>query len=109
VSWLDRLLRRSPAAPAAPVELDLHQQHILLTLRRFGPCAFDRLHGEVAAHRPTTQAEMANAILKLEAADVLDRAADGPQARRAYMLTRRGRRIVRHLPDQPRSAMQFYI
>ena len=109
MSWLNRLFRRPPAQPTAPVELDLHQQHALLTLKRAGPCAFDRLFAEVGALRPTTQAEMVNAILKLEAAGVLDRLPDGPHARRPYILTRRGKQISRYLPNEPRSAMQFYV
>jgi DNA-binding MarR family transcriptional regulator len=109
VTWLDRLFRRPPGQPAAPVELDLYQQHALLTLKRAGPCAFDRLYAEVSAIRPTTQAEMVNAILKLEAAGVLERLPDGPQSRRPYVLTRRGKRITRYLPNAPRSAMQFYV
>jgi hypothetical protein len=39
-SFLSRLFRRRPRAP---VELDVHQQLILLTLARFEPCSFTRL------------------------------------------------------------------
>jgi DNA-binding MarR family transcriptional regulator len=108
VSFLDRLFRR---APPTPVELDLHQQHALLTMARFGPCSFNRLFAEVSAIRPTTQAEMVNAVLKMEAADVIERLQEPgtAQAQRRYKLTRRARRILHYIPREPRSAMEFYI
>ena len=109
MSWLDRLLRRGP--PPTPVELDLHQQLALLTLARFGPSTFNRLYAEVSAIRPTTQAEMANAVLKLEAAGVIERHAEPntAQAQRRYTLTRRGKRVSRYIPREPRSAIEFYV
>ena len=109
MSWLNRLLRR-PAHPE-PVELDLHQQLAVLALKRFGPCSFSRLFAEVGAIRPTTQAEMVNALLKMETAGVIERLAEPgtAQAQRRYALTRRGKRITRWIPDQPRSAMAFYV
>ena len=109
MSWLNRILRRSP--PPTPVELDLHQQLAVLTLARFGPSSFNRLFAEVSAIRPTTQAEMANAVLKMEAAGVIARHAEPAtsQAQRRYALTRRGRRVSRYIPREPRSAIEFYV
>jgi DNA-binding MarR family transcriptional regulator len=108
VSWFARIFRRTPPAP---VELDLHQQLALLTMARFGPCSFNRLFEEVSVIRATTQAEMVNAVLKLEAAGVIERLAQPgtAQAQRRYTLTRRARRILRFIPREPRSAMEFYI
>jgi hypothetical protein len=93
------------------VELDLHQQLALLAIKRFGPRTFEQLLAEVGATRPTTQAEMANAVLKMEAGGVIDRpAASGtPHAQRPYVLTRRGKRILRYIPSAPRSAIEFYV
>ena len=110
MTWIDRLLHRSPK-PREPVELDLHQQIALLTLARFGPCSFNRLFAEVSATRRTTQAELVNGVLKLESAAVIERLAETnlTQAQRRYTLTRRGKRIVRYIPLDPRSAMEFYV
>ncbi|MGH2587180.1 MAG: hypothetical protein ACRDJE_19880 [Dehalococcoidia bacterium] len=110
MSWLNRLFRRRSASPAS-VELDLHQQFALLTLARFGPCSFNRLYAEVSAIRPATQAEMVNAVLKMEAAVVIERLAETnvAQPQRRYTLTRRGKRITRYIPRDPRSAMEFYV
>ena len=108
MSFFSRLFRRTPPAP---VELDLHQQLALLTMVRFGPCSFNRLFEEASAIRATTQAEMVNAVLKMEAAGVIERLAEAgtAQAQRRYTLTRRARRILRYIPREPRSAMEFYI
>ena len=110
MTWFRRLLHR-PSKPRAPVELDLHQQLALLTLARFGPCSFNRLFAEVSATRRTTQAELVNGVLKLEAAAVIERLAESnlTQSQRRYSLTRRGRRIARFIPREPRSAMEFYV
>jgi len=108
MSLLSRLFRR---APPTPVALDLHQQLALLTLARFGPCSFNRLHDEVSAIRATTQAEMVNAVLTMEAAGVIERLAEAgtAPAQRRYTPTRRARRLLRYIPREPRSAMEFYI
>ena len=108
MSFLSRLFRRTPPAP---VELDLHQQLALLTMARFGPCSFNRLFEEVSAIRATTQAEMVTAVLTMEAAGVIERLAEegAAQPQRRYKLTRRARRILRYIPREPRSAMEFYI
>jgi len=108
MKWLTRALRRTPPTP---VELDLHQQWALLTLARFGPRTFNQLYDEVRVIRPTTQAEMVNAVLKLETAAVIERLEEPgtAQPQRRYALTRRGRRILRYVPREPRSAMEFYI
>ncbi|MGD9892905.1 MAG: hypothetical protein AB7R89_25915 [Dehalococcoidia bacterium] len=110
MAWFDRLLHR-PAKPREPVELDLHQQIALLTLARFGPCSFNRLFAEVSATRRTTQAELVNGVLKLETAAVIERLVETnlTQTQRRYALTRRGKRIVRYIPREPRSAMEFYV
>jgi DNA-binding MarR family transcriptional regulator len=111
MSWIRRLLGRGGSGRPQPVELDLHQQLALLTLARFGPCSFNRLYAEVSAIRRTTQADMANAVLTMEAAGVIERQA-GPntaQAQRRYVLTHRGKRITRHIPRDPRSAIEFYV
>jgi len=107
-SWFQRLFHRPTPTP---VELDLHQQLTVLALRRFGPCTFDRLLAEVGAIRPTTPADMANAVLKMEAGSVIDRlpAVGTPHAKRPYTLTRRGKRLARYIPDSPRSAIEFYV
>ena len=96
---------------ASAVELDLHQQIAVLALKRFGPCSYNRLQAEVEAVRPATQAQIVNAILTMEAAGVIERLHEQgtPQARRRYVLTRRGRRIARWIPAEPRSAMAFYV
>ena len=109
-SWLNRLLRR-PATPPTAVELDLHQQLAALTLQRFGPCSFNRLYAEVGAVRPTTQAEMVNAVVKMEAAGLIERLTEPgtAQAQRRYTLTRRGKRVARWIPTDPRSAIEFYV
>ena len=88
----------------------MHQQFAVLTLQRFGPCDFSRLYAEVGAIRPTTQAEMVNAVLKMEAAGVIERLAEKgtAQAQRRYVLTRRGKRLARWIPAQPRSVIEFY-
>ncbi len=94
-----------------PVELDLHQQIAVLALKRFGPCSYNRLQAEIEAMRPATQAQMVNAVLTMETAGVIERLREQgtPQAQRRYVLTRRGRRIARFIPAEPRSAMEFYI
>jgi DNA-binding MarR family transcriptional regulator len=96
---------------AGAVDLDLHQQIAMLALKRFGPCSYSRLQAEVEAVRPATQAQIVNAILSMEAAGVIERLheRDTPQAQRRYVLTRRGRRIARWVPAEPRSAMAFYV
>ena len=108
--WWRRILRRTQGKPAA-VELDLHQQLAVRTLARFGPCSFNRLYDEVRAIRPTTQAEMANAILKMDAAGIIQRPPEPstPHAQRRYILTRRGKRVARYIPSDPRSAIEFYV
>lgn len=107
-AFLDRLFRRRPREP---VELDVHQQLILLTLARFQPCTFNRLFEEAAAIRRTTQADMANAVLRLQANDVILRLEEPgvAQAQRRYTLTRRGKRIARMLPREPKSALDVYV
>jgi len=106
--FLDRLFHRRPREP---VELDVHQQLILLTLARFAPCSFNRLFEEAAAIRRTTQADMANAVLRLQADEVIERLEEPgvAQAQRRYTLTKRGRRIARMLPREPKSAMDVYV
>jgi DNA-binding MarR family transcriptional regulator len=108
MSFLARLFRRTSPTP---VELDLHQQLALLTMARFGPCSFNRLFEEVSVIRATTQAEMVNAVLKMETAGVIERQNEPntAQAQRRYRLTRRARRILSYIPREPRSAMEFYI
>jgi DNA-binding MarR family transcriptional regulator len=108
VSFFARLFRRTPPAP---VELDVHQQLVLLTLVRFGPYSFDQLFAEAGAIRRTTPADMANAVLKLEAAAVIERLAEEgrSQAQRRYALTRRGKRIARILPHEPKSTFDVYV
>ena len=108
MSFLDRIFRRRPREP---VELDVHQQIILLTLARFGPRAFNDLFAEAAAIRRTTQAEMANAALKLQAADLIARLEEPgiTQAQRRYALTKRGKRISRILPREPKSTLDVYV
>ncbi len=110
MAWWQRLLGRERTKPE-PVELDLHQQLAVRTLARFGPCSFNRLYDEVRATRPTTQAEMANAILKMDAAGIIQRPPEPstPQAQRRYILTRRGKRVARYIPPDPRSAIEFYV
>jgi hypothetical protein len=46
----------------------------------------------------------------MEAAGVIERLAEPgtAQAQRRYALTRRARRILRYIPREPRSAMEFY-
>lgn len=112
VDWLrqftgGRLRRPKPE----PVSLDLHQQIALHTLHRFGGRDFQALLVEVSAHRPTTQAQLVNGILQLEAANLIERSDDSSlaQARRPYRLTRRGRRVAKLIPADPRSALQVYI
>lgn len=111
MTWIRRIFRPGQRRARVPVELDLHQQIALLTLARFGPSNFNRLFAEASAIRRTTQADMANAVLKMEAAGVIERQAESgtPQALRRYMLTRRGKRIARYIPRDPRSAMEFYV
>jgi DNA-binding MarR family transcriptional regulator len=94
---------------AGAIELDRHQQIAVLALKRFGPCSYRRLQAEVEAVRPATQAPIVNAILTMEAAGVSERLRDQtrPQAQRRYVLLRRGRRIARCVPAEPRSAMAF--
>ncbi len=108
MDWLSRLFRRTPPTP---VELDLHQQWALLSIARSGPRTFNQLYEEVSVIRTTTQAEMVNAVLKLETAAVIERLKEAgtAQPQRRYALTRRGRRILRYVPREPRSAMEFYI
>lgn len=103
--------RLRPAAPAEPVDLDLVQQVVLLTLRRFGPQPYSRLAAEVGASRPATPAEITSGILKLESAGMIARTSepDLRQADRRYRLTKRGRRISRFIPPEPRSVLSFRI
>jgi DNA-binding MarR family transcriptional regulator len=109
----ERLLTRVRAArqPAEPVDLDLVQQLVLLTLHRFGPQAYARLAAEVSATRPATPAEITSGILKLETAGVIERAAVAGvrQSERRYSLTRRGRRFITFIPAEPRSVLSFRI
>jgi DNA-binding PadR family transcriptional regulator len=103
-------LRRVRQTPV-PVEVDLVQQIALLMLARFGPQPYTRIAAEVTATRPATPAEVVNGLLKLESAGVIERAAEAgvSQPNRRYRLTRRGRRIVRYIPPDPRSALEFYV
>jgi DNA-binding MarR family transcriptional regulator len=107
--WLRRIVGRE--AVRTPVDLDVHQQLAMLTLARFGPCSYNRLYADVSAIRRTTPADMANAVLTMEAAGVIERLAElnTAQAQRRYALTKRGRRIARYIPQEPKSAMQFYV
>jgi DNA-binding HxlR family transcriptional regulator len=54
---------------------------------------------------------MANGLLRLQADEVIQRPdePDVPQAQRRYTLTKRGRRIARMLPREPRSALDVYL
>jgi DNA-binding HxlR family transcriptional regulator len=110
MSWFERLFRRA-AGRRRPVEMDPHQQLAVRALFRFGPRSFNELYEEVRAIRPATQAEMANAILKLEADGILSRPSDPgrPQAQRRYVLSNRGMRIARHIPADPRSTIEFHV
>lgn len=115
--WLDRLLRRDgragrgPSRTRGPVELDVHQQLAARALRRFGPCSFARLCAEVDVVRPVTPAQMVQALFAMESAGVIERVAErgGTPTQSHYALTRRGRRLARWIPAEPRSAMAFYV
>ena len=110
---LKRLLQRlrQPRQPVEPVDLDLVQQLVLLTLARFGPQPYSRLAAEVSATRPATPAEITSGILKLETAAVIERAADPSvrQSDRRYALTKRGRKFLPYIPTEPRSVLSFRI
>lgn len=103
-------LRQARQAPS-PVDLDLVQQIVLLTLERFGPQPYSRLAAEVNATRPATPAEITGGILKLETAGVIERATDPAvrQSDRRYALTKRGRRFLPYIPKEPRSVLCFRI
>ncbi len=123
--WLDRLQRR----PAEPVELDPLQQLMVRALARFGPLPYSRLAAEVTATRVATPADVVSGLLRLEAVGIIEWLTPGrpalpapdPQAGarsavragqaddRRYRLTRRGRRIARFIPAEPRSVMAFSI
>ena len=100
--WLSTVRRRPE-----PVELDLVQQLALRTLARFGPQPYARLAAEISAVRRATPAEITAGLLKLESAGVIER--EQAPAGRRYALTRRGRRFLPYIPEQPRSVLQFYI
>lgn len=111
--WLGRLRRR----PSEPVELDPLQQLVVRALARFGPLPYSRLAAEVAATRTATPADLVSGVLRLEAAGIIERLASTPPGRKSgarrdgqrYRLTRRGRRIARVIPAEPRSVMGFSI
>lgn len=110
--WLDRLQRR----PSEPVELDPLQQLVVRALARFGPLPYSRLAAEVTATRMATPADVVSGVLRLEAAGIIERLAPAPTGRgegrrdgQRYRLTRRGRRIARFIPAEPRSVMAFSI
>ena len=111
LSRFAQLLKRARRQPAAPVELDLVQQMVLLTLARFGPQPYARLADEVTANRPATPADIVNGVLKLETAGVIERRPEQGvrQPDRRYQLTARGKRIARFVPSEPRSVMEFSI
>src|SRR5262245_46894927 len=108
---IERVLARIRAArqPAEPVDLDLVQQIVLLTLHRSGPQPYARLAAEVGSTRPATPAEITGGILKLETAGVIERAATPGvrQSDRRYALTKRGRRFIAFIPAEPRSVLSF--
>lgn len=102
---------RSARTPAEPVSLDLVQQLALRALDRWGPLPYARIAEEVTAVRSPTPAEIVNGLLRLETAGIIARNEDRelrPGDRR-YVLTRRGRRFIRYIPADPRSALEFYI
>jgi hypothetical protein len=123
--WLDRLRRR----PTEAVALDPLQQLAVRALARFGPLPYSRLAAEVTAARPATPADVVSGLLRLEAAGIIERLPPGRPAPptslplagqeldvragrgddRRYRLTRRGRRIARYIPAEPRSVRQFSI
>jgi DNA-binding MarR family transcriptional regulator len=111
--WPRRLVGiiRRPRARPEPVSLDLVQQIAVLTLARFGPRPYSRIAAEVSATRGATPAEITSGVLKLEAAGVIERVAEAgvSQSNRRYRLTRRGRRIARYIPTEPRSVLEFHI
>lgn len=108
-SWV-RALRRGRARPE-PVELDLAQQLAVLALARFGALPYSRIAAEISAARVTAPAEIANGVLKLETAGVIERFAEPGvgHANRRYRLTERGRRIRPFIPADPRNVIEFNI
>lgn len=110
--WLRVVARlREARRRPEPVELDLVQQLAVRMLARFGPQPYARIAAEVTATRPARPADIVNGLLKLESAGVIERmsGADVAQPDRRYKLTRRGRRIVRFIPPEPRSLLEFHI
>jgi hypothetical protein len=109
------------------VELDPLQQLVVRALARFGPLPYSRLATEVTATRAATPADVVSGLLRLEAVGIIERLTPGrpapptvlpltePEARagqaddRRYRLTRRGRRIARFIPAEPRSVIRFSI
>lgn len=94
-----------------PIELDLVQQWVVLTLLRFGACDFARLQAEVEAIRGAKPAEMVMAIMNLEQENVVERLNGRRQSRLTgvFRLTSRGRRAGRHIPRPPRSPVTIYV
>lgn len=132
MTWWERWLSRLRPRPVEPVELDPLQQLAVRAVARFGPLPYSRLAAEVTATRPATPADVVSGLLRLEAAGLIERLPPGrpslrpaathlPHARggpgvradynegQRYRLTRRGRRIARYIPAEPRSVMQFSI
>jgi hypothetical protein len=129
MTWWERWLSRLRPRPVEPVELDPVQQLTVRALGRFGPLPFSRVAAEVTATRPATPADVVSGLLRLEAAGIIERLPPGRPAPptslplagqelegragrgddRRYRLTRRGRRIARYIPAEPRSVRQFSI
>ncbi len=131
-TWWERWLNRLRSRPVEPVELDPLQQLAVRALARLGPLPYSRLAAEVTATRPATPADLVRGVLRLEAVGLIERlpssrpslrpgatplplTGEGPEVGahhdedRRYRLTRRGRRIARFIPIEPRSVMQFSI
>ena len=95
---------------SAAYDLDVNDQWLLLTLRRFGPSTFRRLHAELEALRAATPAHATESLLKLEGLGLIERLrppgimADEPR----FGLRRAGRAVVQNIPAAPRSPTTFY-
>lgn len=111
LAGLRRGIARLRPAPRRAYDLDLVDQWLVLTLRRFGECAYRRLEAELLAIRGATPAEVVASILKLEESGLLERTAatDLLAQERRFRLTRQGKRLAAYLPATPQSPTTFYV
>lgn len=102
---------RLKRGPRRAYDLDLVDQWLVLTLRRFGNCGYQRLEAELLAIRGATPSEVVASILKLEAAALLERLPAGALVaeERRFRLARRGVRLAALVPQAPRSPTAFYL